>query len=154
MYRAFNSIFYHKMEKPFLEFAEEVTGEGDTICLIVSLSPDTRYDKKTGLGTPADFSPLKNHGLQINIPRSVSAIAFSLSKTGGVRKVFAFVGNNDNDSPEWHHFRDLAEPQDYYEKARDPTSKEIIELFKREGYKMWHPQLNNKIGRASCRERV
>lgn len=143
MYKAFNRpIFYQKMEKPFLNFAQEVTRDGDTVCLIVNVSPDTWYEKETGRGIPATYSWLVGSG--INIPRSVSAIAFSLSKTGGVRKVFAFVGNNDYYFPEWYYPQDLSELKHYYLQGRDLTSTRIIGLLKRAGYKMWHPQLNNK----------
>lgn len=145
MYRAFNGrIFYHKMEKQFLKFAQEVTRAGDTVCFIVSVSPNTRYDKQTGLGIPSKYSWLRKNGLQINIPRSVSVIAFSSSKTGGVGKVFAFVGNNEEDSPEWYFPQDLAELQNYYWQDGDLTSRLGIRLLKRVGYKMWHPKINSK----------
>ena len=147
MYPAFNrDIYYHRMEKQFLKFAQEVTRDGDTVCLIVSVSPDTRYDKERRLGIPAEYSWLRNNGLQINIPRSVSAIAFSQSKTGGVRKVFAFIGNNDDDSPEWYYPHDLSELEHYYWQDGDVTSGEIIKHLKRHGNVIWHPQLNSRWG--------
>lgn len=147
MYKAFNRpIFYQKMEKPFLTFAQEVTYYGDTVCLIVSVSADTWYDKETRLGIPAKRSWLGNNAFQINIPRSVSAIAYSLPKTGGVPKVFAFVGNNDDDYPDWYYPNDLSELQSYYWQDGDVTSRQIIRFLKRAGYDMWHPQLNSRLG--------
>ena len=145
MYRAFNGpIFYHKMEKQFLNFAQEVNSPGVRVCFTVSFSPDTRYDKQTGRGIPTEKSWLENKYGRINIPQSVSVIAFSLSNTGRVGEVFAFVGNNDMLSPEWYFPQDLSELQNYYRQDGDLTSTLGIRLLKTVGYKMWHPKLKGK----------
>lgn len=140
MYRAFNSKFYHKMEEQFLEFAQGVTRAGDTVCFIVSVSLNTRYDKQKRKGIQTEYSPFGN-GVQINIPQSVSVIAYSLSEMGGVRKVFTFVGNNDRDFPEWHIPQDLSDLEDYYKQDGDVTSSRIIMHLTGDGYEMYHPMV-------------
>ena len=141
MYRAFNyPFFHHKVERPFLKFAQEVTGAGDSVCLIVSASPNTRYDEQTRqcINIPTrDWPCLRNNGLAINIPQSVSVIAFSLSERGGVRQVFAFVGNNDDSSRKHCFPHDMSALQNCYSRDGDPTSIQIIEHLKSAGYNMW-----------------
>lgn len=144
MYRAFNSKFYHKMEEQFLEFAQGVTRAGDTVCFIVNVSLNTRYNKQTRQGIRTEYSRFWKNGVQIIIPQSVSVLAYSLSKTGGVRNVFTFVGNNDRDFPEWHIPQDLSDLEDYYRQDGDVTSSGIIMHLTADGYEMYHPLSNNK----------
>lgn len=70
MYRAFNSKFYHKMEEQFLEFAQGVTRAGDTVCFIVNVSLNTRYNKQTRQGIRTEYSRFWKNGVQIIIPQS------------------------------------------------------------------------------------
>ena len=139
MYSAFNKIFYNEMETQFLTFAQEVTSAGDMVCLKVSVSPNTRYDIQTRLGITTEDSWLGEGREQINIPRSVSVIAFSLPNMGRVGKWFAFVGNNDEFSPEWYFPKDLLELEDYCSEGGDFASLWDIRLLKINGYEMWHP---------------
>ena len=141
MHRAFNyPFFHHKVERPFLKFAQEVTRAGDSVCLIVSVSPNTRYDEQTRQCQcipTRDRQWLRNNGLKINIPQSVSVIAFSLSERGGVREVFAFVGNNDDFSPKYCFPQDMSALQNCYSRDGDPTLRQIIKHLKSAEYNMW-----------------
>ncbi|XP_068696590.1 uncharacterized protein [Montipora foliosa] len=141
MYSAFNQpIFYQKMERVFLKFAQEAASSGDTVYLMVSISPDTRFDIQMRLGVRAKESWFGPVNRQINIPQSVSVLAISLSKTGKVGKVFAFVGNNDMSFPEGYIPSDLTELEDYYMKDADLASWQAIKHLKKVGYTMWYPK--------------
>lgn len=143
MYKKFNGpIYFRQMESRFLSFVKEAAYAQEKVYFMVSVSPNCRMNDPKDLRLTKYFSNLDwlgNDQKGIVIPRSFGVIAYSVPKSSKDKfKVFAWVGNNDNDDfPKWYFPDDLKELIPYYKCNGDLSTLNGITELAKTGYTMW-----------------
>lgn len=142
MYPKFNVEIYRKMERELLKFIGEAADAEDEVHFMASVSPDCLVNDQNSLLSIEKVSNLDWLGIPqegIVIPQSLSVIAYSVPKSKmGKIKVFAWVGNNDKDSPKGYFLSDLKELIPYFECNGDQSTLNGITALEKTGYKMWN----------------
>ena len=142
MYPKFNVEIYRKMERELLKFIGEAADAEDEVHFMASVSPDCLVNDQNSLLSIEKVSNLDWLGIPqegIVIPQSLSVIAYSVPKSKmGKIEVFAWVGNNDKDSPKGYFLSDLKELIPYFECNGDQSTLNGITALEKTGYKMWN----------------
>jgi len=141
MFPKFNVEVYRQMERKLLKFIGEAAEAEEEVYVMASVSPVCQVNDQNGFLSVEKVSNLDWLGTPqegVVIPRSISVIAYSVPKSKmGKIKVFAWVGNNDKDSPKGYFPIDLTELIPYFERNGDLSTLNGITALEKTGYEMW-----------------